>query len=796
MKKRNRGYKIALIIIVSLALVILISVFGIIIYAKNSVDLDGDDRLFALSHSDNATTFYYDGSGGGGRDLEEYIPIELELISGASSIRRWVPLSEISENIKNAFIATEDRSFYQHSGVNLKRTALAAINQIIHYKSDFGGSTITQQLIKNLSGDNERTFKRKLNEIIRAYHLEYKHSKDEILELYLNIIPLGENAEGVGYASKVYFDKLPSELTIAEAATLVALANAPGRYNPYKNYDKCLEKRNVIISSMLECGYIKDEEYKNAVSSPIMLAERREINMDINSWFVETVCDELVEDLCEKYGYNSRAARLLILNGGLKIYTTVDKDAQELLEEYFENSNNLPSNAPRDIDFSMVVCDSECGDLRAIVGGALKKGGNRIKNNALALHPPGSTLKPLALYAPLINSGEITYSTVFDDVPVRFIKENEYSYREYPRNSPLVYDGLTPVCNALANSKNTIAIRLYDILGKDRIYSHLVNDFKFTSIVRHEKTSDGREVSDLSQAPLALGQLSYGISLRKLTEAYTVFPREGVFSQGRSYILCLDKEGNTLIEKQTSEKRVYSKAATRVMSAMLGRVVEIGTARSITLKSMVDVCGKTGTTSQNRDKLFIGYTPYYTAGIWCGGGDTKNVSIKGSAHLKIWDDIMHALHERLIGYRDIDKGFSTAGLSYLPFCMDSGKIPCDACLSDPRGDRIAYGYFIPGTEPSEICDRHILCDYDILNRGVYLIEREDSIIERVALLNIPERSFPKEIYVTDAEYVYRDIKNTEELPSSEYLPYFIYALPPGEYSGLTKGKRQFNCVNN
>lgn len=796
MLKRNKGYKIALIIIVAIVSIVLSVIFGLIFYTQRNIDFNIDEKLFLSAKSENVTKFYYDSSNNSGADLSSYVPREFESLSGADSRKKWTKLSEINENLINAFIATEDRIFYDHNGVNIKRTMSAVMNKLFHFKSSFGGSTITQQLIKNMSGDNEQTIRRKINEIIRAYHLEYTHTKDEILELYLNIIPLGEKSAGVGSASMAYFGKNAKDLTISEAATLVALANAPTRYNPYTSYDRCLKKRNVIILSMLECGYISQDEYIKATSEPINLVERSGEEVDINSWFIESVCDELAYDLMKRYGYSSSAARFLILNGGLSVYTTIDIEAQRVLENYFENKNNFPASSGKGIDFAMAICDSQTADLKAIVGGVGKKRANRIINQATALHPPGSTLKPLALYAPLINSGEITYGMVFDDVPLRFISEGEYEIREYPKNSPNVYDGLTTVSSALANSKNTIAIRLYNKLGKERIYSHLVNDYGFNSLVYKKRLSDGSVVSDLYEAPLALGQLSYGIGLRRLTEAYTVFPSEGVVHGGRSYILCLDNQGNKILEKEASGKRIYSIEATRVMNKMLEGVVESGTGKGIGLKSLVDVAGKTGTTSQNKDKLFVGYTPYYTAGIWTGTVGGGDVTPHGRVHLRVWNDIMLMLHESKLKYCDSQLSFNESGLIYSPFCLDSGKMPCDKCLLDPRGDRIAYGYFIKGTEPCEECDRHILCDYDTLREGVCVYYSDDTEIKQVALLDIKDRSFPKQVYITDAEFVYRDIGGVEKFPDSNMLPYFIYALEPGEHSGITKGKKQYNSSNN
>lgn len=790
MNKKHKGAKILLLSLLTLSVLLLFSVLGISVYAARSVDFGKDEALFSASKSENITRFYYDKSSYCGKIPEKYEPCEFECISSALTKKAWYSYGEISDVLKKAFIATEDREFFEHHGINIKRTFAALGNYIFHFGSDFGGSTITQQVIKNISGDNEHTARRKLNEIIRAYHLEYTHSKEEIFELYLNIIPLGEGIAGVGLAAMTYFDKEPNELTISEAATLVALTNAPTRYNPYTNYTACLEKRNVIISSMYECGFISEEERDIAQAQEIVLAERKSAERAVNSWFAEAVCNELTKDLMKKYGYSYDTARVLVTRGGLSVYTTLDYDAHNAITAYFENESNFPEEIKNGLDYSMVICDSESADLRAIVGSVGKKSGNFIINNATLPKPPASTLKPLALYAPLINSGRITWSTVFDDVPVSFKQNGDGEYTEYPRNSPGVYDGLIHVANALAYSKNTVAVRLYNILGKEKIYNHLKNDYGFEKIVK-----DGAK-NDMAPSPLALGQLTYGISLKALTEAYTAFPAEGRLYKCRSYVLCFDGEGEKILEKSAEYKQIYTPECARITNQLLCGVTGFGTARSVTLKNIVDIAGKTGTSAGSCDKLFVGYTPYYTAGVWSGYASVgKSVGNYVQSHIKVWDDVMKLIHEKRLSYDEDIRSFSTEGLVRASFCIDSGKTHCDRCMKDPRGERISYGYFLRGTEPQELCDRHVLCDYDVFLRGVAVNPTYRGFIREVALLDIPDRAFPVQIYVTDAEYVYRRVDDELGYGTDASEPYFVYALPEGEYAGISKSKKQFNSSN-
>ena len=786
--KNNAIVKIgALVIIVSLIILILFGALSI--YVNSNIDFSLDEKLFLSNRSGNLTKFYYDASYGEG----EYTPKELCSIKPVGDKKVWYSYGDIGENIKNAYICAEDRRFFKHSGVDYKRTFFAMVNYVFHMKSKFGGSTITQQVIKNISGDDKPTLSRKLKEIIRATHIEFSHSKEEIFELYLNIVPMGEGIAGVGLASQHYFGKTPDVLTLAEAATLVGITNAPARYNPHINPEACLKKRNNVLYSMLECGMISENEYEAESSTPLFVLEKSNDYNHINSWFIETVCDDLCNDLAIQNGISDAAARLLIMNGGLSVYTTQNPLIQGELERYFEDVSNFPDALKDGLDYSMVICDSKNGNLLGIVGGAGKKCANRLINNAQALHTPASTLKPLALYAPLLDSGRISWSTVFDDVPISFNKSKDGEYIYYPHNYPDVYDGLTTVSDAIRISKNTVALRLYNMLGKRNIFENLINDFGFDSLVEKKILKNGKVLTDIAESPLALGQLTYGISLRKLTEAYTVFPSEGELSSARSYVAVYDSCGKCLIENQAKTKRVYSVETSRIMNQLLMLVTESGTAKKITLKHTVDTAGKTGTSAGDKDRLFVGYTPYYTAGIWCGyTNQNKGVGNQNISHIEIWDRVMKSIHESTLSEYDNVKSFSTEGLELLPYCRDSGKIYTEKCEFDPRGDRIDFGYFSKNNNPKDFCDKHIICLYDKETNALACPDCPTENLEIISLLDISDRSFPIEVYVTDAEYVWRKISEDMKLGDSFDIPYFEYSLDLGEFVGKSKGKKQFN----
>ena len=783
MKKRVL-YTVTLIILI-FALSLAASFAALAVFINRRVDFSVDEMLFYAAKAPTLTRFYANGAGVG----SEYLPVEIESMSMNENVKSFYSLGSFSDCLKEGFIAVEDREFYHHKGVNARRTVMAVFNYLFNKKNGFGASTITQQVIKNISGDNERSPERKLAEMVRALRIEQKHSKDEILELYLNVVPLGERIVGLGTGARHYFGKEPSELTAAESALLIGLANAPGMYNPHANPERCIKKRNTVLGVMYSEGVIDESQYREALESPLGVLEKSEIKGENYSWFVETVIEDISRDYAREYGVSEKIARLLLLGGGYRIYTTESIEVQRYLEEFFADRSNFPSETAQGLDFSMVITDVATSDLLGIVGSVGTKDANLIVNHATAPHTPASTLKPIALYAPLIDDGRICWSTVFDDTPIDFID----GVRPYPANSPNVYDGLVTVKDAICCSKNTVAMRLYDILGAETIYKNLKDNYGI-HLIRNDYNSKGERITDMAPAPMALGQLTRGIGLRALTEAYTAFPAEGVLRKGRSYIRIEDGQGNTVIENDPEEKRIYKKETAEIMNQLLMNVTDHGTARKITLGSTVDTAGKTGTSGGNLDKLFVGYTPYLAAGIRAGYNDSKTaVSSIAPSHLEIWDEVMTELHNILWGDEiERPRAFSTDGLIYAPYCKDSGKLFTDVCALDPRGSRVEYGYFIPSSRSTDFCDTHVLVDYDLETEAIAHAECPTENIVKIALLNIPSRSFPSEVIISDAEYVYRKVAPDIPRGDSFDVPYYIYTIPEGEYVGRSAKKKQFN----
>ena len=773
MKKRSikKGALIFAATVFALALLLAFSILLAFVYARKNVNYETDELLFASVAEGSVIRLYAD------EDLTDsvYTPIEIEVIYPGESRKEWVSYHEIPTAVIESFLAMEDRAFFKHKGVSLSRTAKAAVNYLLGSRGgSFGGSTITQQVVKNISGDSEYTVRRKLSEILRAYHMEQMHSKEEILEVYLNVLPMGENTVGIRLAAERYFGKSLSELSYDEIATLVGIANAPGRYNPHTAPEACREKRDRVLYAMRDNGVIDDAEYELLRARPLSVLAPVHEESEIYSWFSETVMEELREDLCREKGISRTAAEAMLAKGGLSVYTTMDIGVQKTMEQVLSDKSRLPKACEDGLETAMVIVDSKSGCLLGIVGRARKKNGNYLLNHALTPHIPGSALKPLALYAPLVDAGRINAATVMDDVPLSFSK-NGSTFREYPKNYPSVYSGLTTVKDALRLSKNTVAVRLYEMLGAEKIYHSLTNQFGFDTVVRTAYAENGRRLTDLAAAPLALGQLSYGVSLRRLTEAYTAFPSEGLVHGAKSYHAVYNAEGEIFLQKENKAKRVFSVEGARLMNQLLSEVVESGTAKSVSLSRIVDTAGKTGTSGEDRDRLFVGYTPYYTAGIWIGyEGSDRSIGTVSPTHLALWDTVMCALHEKRLSLVPEDRveGFSTVGLVTCSYCKDSGCACGHFCGMDLRGEREDRFYFLKKSLPVGVCTTHIPVYYDMEREGPATSETRIESLTIVSMLRIGGRDFPKPIFVSDQKYVYEaPAAEREALPALPLFPY-------------------------
>ena len=729
----------AFLVLVALAL-------GVIGFAVVSLDREADHAVMESMRYSRSSTVYAPKVHAHPLTDTQYDPLEIDLVWGDENMV-WVDGTQIPEALKHAFVAIEDKRFYEHDGVDWRRTIYATLNYLFRFRNSFGGSSITQQLVKNVHGDKEVTPMRKIKEIIRATRVERVYTKDEILTYYLNIVPMGHSCVGVRAASRYYFGKEPSALSLVECATLAAITNAPSRYEPILHLDANTKRRNLILAAMLDEGYIDEHSYQAAMQTVTEVMQGDAIFSDsrTHNWYVETAIEDVVVDLADALKISPNAARAMVYRGGLSIYTAMDTTVQETLEAYFEKSSHFMSQKGT-LQGAMVVMDPYSGDLLGIVGGTGKKEGNRLFNRASAYYPPGSSLKPLALYAPAIESGLIHWGTAFVDAP------SEKEGRPWPHNSPNLFMGQITAHEALARSKNTVAVTLYEMLGKEQIFSLLQDLLGFSGLVK-----EGIH-HDMAAAPLALGQLTRGVSPIEMCAAFCSFASGGILYQPRSYVCVKDSQGNTLLNREVSGKRVWSEQTAYILTKMMEEVVAYGTARTLTLDEITPTAGKTGTSGGDKDKWFVGYTPRYVASVHVSFDNGGELPAGSTQHLMAFDGVMRALYSR-VQDETLESAFHRPGGIYeLPYCLDSGCIPTDACKEDMRGSRIAYGYFSSRGMPSERCEMHIHAYYDFLTDMVVEGDALSPFVYPFVCLDDKKRKVPDGVILQDMPYTFSGIK--------------------------------------
>ncbi len=793
MKKRHKAIRAVGFAALSLLLVIVFSAVilgsSLLVYATKGIDAELDLDMLAANQERTTKLYYYDASGNA-------VELEAERLHGTEN-RIWIPLSSIPEDVKNAFIAIEDHRFYEHKGVDVKRTA-GAILSFFSSDGSYGGSTITQQLIKNLTGDDQATVKRKLTEIMRALELEKKTDKETILELYLNTVYLSQGCYGLETASETYFGKSASELTLTEGAALAAIIQYPSRYDPIRHPEYNAERRNTILWRMHELGMLTDAVYEEALQTPTVLrtGERQKEEGRL-SWFTEAVIEDVIADLSAAYRLSRTAASHMLYNGGLSIYTTMDAAMQDAVEEYYAVLDHVPrSREGVRASSAAVVVNPKNGHLLAVAGDVGEKTSDRILNLATQMYrSPGSVIKPVSVYAPALEKDLITWATVFDDVPVTFT-ENAGSYVGWPKNNPRIYSGLTTVNAALMKSTNTVAVRVLKKLGVNTSYRFL-RSLGMTTLVDGEKGIDGKLLSDIAEAPLALGALTRGASVREMTGAYTMLANGGIHHDVITYTEVRDKDGKLLLSHTEEGERMLGEDTADIMTRMLENVVKYGTASELTLSRSVPVAGKTGTSNANTDRWFIGYTPELLCGVWYGHRDAQDIGThKKNPAVLIYDGLVSRLYTRHSSDKlalDKTKTFprSTNVRSAL-YCKDSGDAPSSACSHDLRGGRVAVGYFKKGTEPKSACDDHILLDYDRTSGALASEKCPASDRIRVAFVKNYSRAFPCRVYVTDAQYMYRHLPFGAVPSSDPTEAFFQDYYENGSYIGLSGVEKAHN----
>ena len=700
-------------------------------------------------------------------------PVATLVASGANRISATI--DEIPEHLQNAFIAIEDERFYSHNGIDAKgiiRAAYIGISNGFHFTQ--GASTITQQLIKNsvFSVENEDSqgdrFKRKIQEQFLALQLEENiGDKKIILENYLNTINLGNNNLGVQRASRNYFNKDVSELTISESAVIAAITQNPYSYNPIRYPEKNAERRKKVLDNMLEFNMISQAEYDEAIQDDVYSRIQNVYNASSGSkaysYYTDALIQDIMEDLMTQRGYSYTQAYNLVYRGGLSIYSCEDHDLQTAAENYVNDQNiwhdhveysvsyrfqvkdafgNLstytessmlkylrekysstfellfPSkeDAQQYIDeyrehileetdgevvkgsesltftlqpqTSLVMIENSTAQVKVIVGGRGDKTQSLVLNRATSSErQAGSTIKPLIVYTPAIDTSGYGIATVIDDIPFF------YSTGQLVKNNDEVYKGYVTVRQALAESRNIPAVKTLNDIGITTGTTYIKN-FGITTLTDQDY-----------YLPIALG--TCGVTNFEMTAAYTTFANGGVYTKPKLYTKVLDHDGNIILDNTELESsRIMKESTAWLMTNALHSVVTSGTLRSCFpyLEENLYVYAKSGTSQNSVDKWVIGTAGNYTAGIWAGYDSNKEYPEHIlSAYLDIWGLIMKAANEGVTS----SEPEAPSNIVRARICLDSGMLAVDGlCDCDPRGSRVEYEYFEAGTEPTQACNIH------------------------------------------------------------------------------------------
>lgn len=700
---------------------------------------------------------------------------EITTLVASGSNRVYVHLEDIPVHTQNAFIAIEDERFYSNNGIDIPGIIRAGIRGIAKgFKFTEGASTITQQLLKNnvFVGWTEESkiesVERKIQEQYLAVQLTKRKSKGWILENYLNTINLGQNTLGIQAASRRYFGKEVEDLTLSESACIAAITQNPSKWNPISHPENNAERRKTVLSYMLEQGMIDREEYEEAVADDVY-ARIQQVNIAYgdttpNSYFVDGLIDQVIQDLMDYKGYTSNQAYKALYEGGLTIYSTQDSALQAICDEEINNPDNYPDNTKYSFSYSLtvkkadgkvktyteqsmlnyyrsekgksnynlnfnskeaaaqaieaykaeivdteagdtilengesvqytlqpqtavVLMDQHSGEVKAIVGGRGEKTGSRTLNRATnTTRQPGSTFKVLAAYAPALDTAGMTLATVQDDAPYT------YSNGASIKNVDGAHRGFITIRQGIIESVNITAVKTLTDISPQVGYDYLLN-FGFTTLKQ----------TDIGQ-PLAIGGITDGVTNLELTAAYAAIANGGTYTAPRFYTKILDHNGNVLIDNTPQTRTVLKETTAFLLTSAMQDVVTQGGGSSVNFDNM-DIAGKTGTTNDSRDRLFAGFTPYYTCVTWGGFDDNMSQNNYSTRYpLIIWRAIMERAHKDL-EYKEFER---PEGLTEATICTKSGKLAVEGmCDCDPRGSMVRTEYFANGTAPTEYCDHHV-----------------------------------------------------------------------------------------
>lgn len=632
-------------------------------------------------------------------DTQEQTVVK-ELYSGQN--REWVSYSEIPQTLIDVTVAAEDKRFWEHHGVDWLRTIRSTLGYFGGSSRIQGGSTITQQVIKNLTGNDEVTPERKVQEIFTALKLEKNYSKEQILETYLNVAFFSNQCYGIQSASKLYFNKDISELNVAEAATLIASTNAPTRYNPLREnpnedygwgtgMEENKERRDYILGEMLDAGMLTQSEYEEWINYEVQLAPREEVQSTsdgltaLTDWHTDQVIEDVITDLQEEYNYTRAYATNMVYSGGYRIYSTMDPDIQQSLEDSYANPDTFPALNNSEYPETAAIVIAPDGSVKGMIGGN-EKTSNRLFNRATqSQRHPGSAMKPISAYLNAFERDLITWSTTFVDEPLT-LTENGETF-EWPVNytNSYTHEPMT-VQYAVQQSLNTVPAQIVNILTPQVCYDTLKNKFQISTL---------QEADATSLSAMALGGMTTGMTQEELVGCYQIFVTGGMYVKPYTYTHVTDMEGNVILEKDTTQVRVISEETATVLNRLLQTVVSRGTGAQANIQNQTGIvtAGKTGSSTgvkyvngvqvdiDNPDLWFIGFTPYYIGGVWMGYDIQEEIYYSTYPTPILWKNLMLPIHE---GLEAADFTYSE-NVQALQYCTESGDLATENCPSTATG---------------------------------------------------------------------------------------------------------------
>lgn len=700
----------------------------------------------------------------------------------ASIESEWAEYEEIPKEMVYAAVSIEDHRFFEHQGVDWFTTIKACVGMFMG-TGDAGGSSITQQLIKNLlltkdAAADDVTVQRKVLEIFRATEFEKRYDKEVVLEWYLNYIYLGNSCQGVKAAAEKYFGKELEDLNAAECACIISITNNPSIFNPlsdkeikYKGEVRQAQewnkiRREDVLWTMRNYGYLTEEEYEiaqeqsdNMVFSEGVPFEKQysdcvecgyhahnetfvlkgtvyhcpqcdasttigeDASQEVYSWFVDTVINDLAADLASQSGMVADKETLdlyrsLIARGGYHIYSTLDLTVQNSVDKIYTNLDEIPTTSSmQQLQSGICIIDKETGDIVALAGGVGEKtthfGYNRATVDRLQ---PGSSMKPLAVYAPGFELGVINPSTVVSDMPIMYIGTGKFDdegvekVRPFPKNDDSKYRYSYTILEAITESVNASSVKTLQNMGLEYSFNYAKYKFQISGLVESYVNSQGTIFTDIALAPLGMGAPTIGVSVRDMAAAYATFINDGVWREARTYTHVYNSNGDLIMYNEQDSQRIISTKTCDYINYCLNNAVNKGTGTAARISGQ-NVAGKTGSTASFKDRWFCGSTGYYTAAIWCGYDTPEAITLTGSEKTnpacRLFKKVMTPLHQG----KDAIKLFDETKFVEVQVCRDSGKLATEGCALDHRGSRIMKAKVYVEDMPTEYCDSHIAVDF-------------------------------------------------------------------------------------